>query len=207
MSFDGEAIKLLGELSTDVLYNYDRLVQEMDRRFNPLERASAYKIQFRSRTLHHGEDIMKYAHDLRRLVLKAYPHHGSVIHDTFVLDQFVMGLTSLDMRKHVQFNHPRNLNHALSLAIEFDSFHSSLQDSMRKPRPSVNMVRPADEEEPEDGETSAQVCALGNQDSWGKSPENRVCYFCGSPGHYRRNCAKYQKFLQEKNQGNGMKLP
>ncbi len=202
MSFDGEAIKLLGELAPEVLYDYHRLTEELNRRFNPLERASAYKIQFRSRTLRSGEDIMQYAHDLRRLVLKAYPNHSSVVHDTFILDQFVLGLTSLDMRKHVQFNHPKDLNHALSLAIEFDSFHSSIQELVRKPRPSLNMVRPAEDEEEDDDDPTANLYAM----------EQHVCFFCKSPGHLKRHCAKYQKFLQEKEmeekkQGNGPMLP
>ena len=49
MSFDGEAIKLLGELSDFVLQDYQLLVQELNRRYDPTERSSAWKIEFRNR--------------------------------------------------------------------------------------------------------------------------------------------------------------
>ena len=43
MSFDGEAIKLLGELSNSVLADYDLLIQELDRRYSPKERVPAWR--------------------------------------------------------------------------------------------------------------------------------------------------------------------
>jgi hypothetical protein len=67
------------------------------------------------------------------------------------------------MRKHVQFNHPKDLDHALSLAIEFDSFHSSVQELARKPWPSLNLARPAEDEEEEDGNRTANLCAVVHQ--------------------------------------------
>ena len=143
MSFDGEAMKLLGELSEEVLHDYKKLTEELNRRYDPLERAQAYKIEFRSRHRHKGENFMKFAQDLKRLVTRAYPNMPSVAHDQFVLDQFITGLSSIELRKHVQFGHPTDLNQAMSLAIEFEAFNSAnAADQQRKPRGEVNMVRP-----------------------------------------------------------------
>ena len=50
MSFDGEAIKLLGELSDFVLQDYQLLGQELNRRYDPTERSSAWKIEFATDT-------------------------------------------------------------------------------------------------------------------------------------------------------------
>ena len=49
MSFEGESLKLFGELSDESLQNYDILVSELNRRYDPAERAQAWKIEFRNR--------------------------------------------------------------------------------------------------------------------------------------------------------------
>ena len=42
--------------------------------------------------------------------------------EQWVLDQFVLGLDRPELKKHVQFGHPRTLNEAISLAMEYESF-------------------------------------------------------------------------------------
>jgi hypothetical protein len=106
MSFDGEALKLLGELSQEILDDYDKLVSELNRRYDPAERAEAWKIEFRNRSEKPNETVMQFDQALKRIVLKAFPNMDASAQEQWVLDQFILGVGSVDLRRHVQFGHP-----------------------------------------------------------------------------------------------------
>ena len=165
MSLEGEAMKLIGELKDEVLEDYHRLVNELNRKYDPDERAQAYKIEFCSCTRRKNGNIMAYAQELRRLVSRAYPEMDSAAHESFVLDQFTMGLGSLEIHRHVQFGHPKDINQSISLAIEFEAFetaHGSERDCFRKPRRDLNAVY---EESDNDEESLAVACTVTDAQS------------------------------------------
>ena len=124
MSFDGDALRLLGEFSDQVLKEYNSLVAELNCRYNPAEWAPAWKIEFRNRTRKLNETVMHYAQALGRTVQKAFPKMPCDAQEQWVLDQFTIGLGDVEIRKHVQFGHPRDINAAISLAIELEAFES-----------------------------------------------------------------------------------
>ena len=196
MSFDGEAMKLLGELSNEILHDYSQLVNELNRRYDPAERAQAYKIEFRHRTRGRHESFMTYAQELKRLVTRAYPTMPSNVHEQFVVDQFISGLGHRELRKHVQFGHPADINQAISLALELEAFDSSFSaDGFRKPRAEVNMVRPYsdDDDDDDDDEDSAMACAITDVSGKHKShkyDKNVSCKYCKKSGHEIESCYK-----------------
>ena len=97
MSFDGEAIKLLGDLSDFVLQDYQLLVQELNRRYDPKERSPAWKIEFRNRYRKTNESVTQYAQILDCLALKAFPNIPTTAQQQRVLDQFTLGLGSVEL--------------------------------------------------------------------------------------------------------------
>ena len=99
MSFEGEAIKLLGELSDEALRNYELLVQELNRRYDPTERAQAWKIQFRGRMRKQNESVINYAQELKRLALKAFLNMSTEVKEQWVLDQFKLGLGKIAIQR------------------------------------------------------------------------------------------------------------
>ena len=71
--------------------DYDSLLSELSRRFNPAERETTYRIEFRNRIRRSNESVMEYGYTLRRLAVRAFPN---ILHDCqeqWVLDQFVWG--------------------------------------------------------------------------------------------------------------------
>ena len=64
MSLEREAMKLLGELKSDVLKDYHKLVGELNRKYDSHKRAQAYKIKFRSCIHRRNGNIMTYAQEL-----------------------------------------------------------------------------------------------------------------------------------------------
>ena len=60
-----------------------------------------------------------------RIASDAYPRMPPEARETIVIDQFVSGLPSKDLRRHVQFHHPSFFHEAIPLASELESFEES----------------------------------------------------------------------------------
>ena len=193
MSLDGDAMKMLGQMTPEVKRDYYKIVAEMNRCYDPRERSTAYKIEFRGRVRHRNENIMAYAQDLRRLVNKAYPDMPMMSLDAFVLDQFIMGLGSMEIRRHVQFGHPADIDRAISLAIEYEAFEAaSANDRFKKPKGEVCMVKPSsddDDDEDDDNEEGAACAINGGSGNY----NNKVCTHCKKTNHTVENCFRLRK--------------
>ena len=200
LSFDGESLKLLSQFSEQVQNNYDQLVDALNTQFDPVERAAAYKIEFRSRARRRNEAIMEFSADLRHMVTRAYPNQTSSAQELFLIDQFIMGLGGLQLKRHVQFGHPKTLHEAISLAIEaeaFDTAHGG--DNFRRPKAEVSLVQPAeddDDDDDDDAGAGAVACTILPGSS-GKFKKNKydndiTCRYCKKPGHTIGSCYKLQ---------------
>ena len=117
----GEAQKLLTTLSYLQVMDYSALKQSLIQRFNPKEREITYRCEFRTRIRKGNEQCSDYGYALRRLAQRAYPNLPYNALEVIVIDQFIMGLGSLELQKHVQFKHPDTLNEAISMAMEYTS--------------------------------------------------------------------------------------
>ena len=133
MSLKGNAQRLLSELNPIYLDNYDYIVQVLNRRFNPVERETAFRCEFRNRRQNRSESAAEFGYALQKLSTKAYPNVQSNAREMYVIDQFVHGLTRPELRSHVQYRHPSTIDAAIALATEFEAFEGS-QGIMRKPR-------------------------------------------------------------------------
>ena len=134
MSLRGQAQRVLGDLSFyGAVEDFDSLVKELTRRFSPVERETSYRLEFRNRFRQSQESVMQYGYALRRLASKAFPNIPNDCQEQWVLDQFVIGLNNHELKRHVQFGHPKNLNEAIALALEYESFECG--DSKFKLKP------------------------------------------------------------------------
>ena len=230
MSFDGDALKLLGELDDQILKDFPLLVQELNRRFDPSEQAEAWKIKFRTRTKQTKESFMIFAQDLTRMANKAYFNLDKTAQEQWVLDQFIAGLDSQMLKQHVQFNHPQNVNQAISLAIEYEAFQNAHQDKYQKPQfGDLNFVKNDNSElkrlQAEVTELK-QIVRRQNQNQSNQKQyqnfqmDNSVyptdsiyvrkndmkdveCYFCKRKGHMKDDCWKLKAKIERENKMNG----
>ena len=123
MSLQGQAKRVLRDVAHyGGTKDYECLLHELSRRFNPVERETTYRIEFRNRVRKANESVMEFGYTLRRLAVRAFPNIPHDCQEQWVLDQFVLGLERPELKKHVQFGHPRTLNEAISLAMEYESF-------------------------------------------------------------------------------------
>lgn len=142
MSLQGPARQILNEISMSNTHDFYILKETLENRFSPRERVSSYKVEFKTKRRQTGESVADFGHSLRRLAIKAYPNCSFASLETHVIDQFIYGIGDIDLRKHVQFNHPSTIDKAIALAVEYESFVGKC-DERRKPV--MNHVRFEDE--------------------------------------------------------------
>ena len=113
----GEAQKLLSGLTVYQLCNYGTLKSILADRYDPKEKEVTYRCQFRYRRREKGESVSDYGYELNKLAQKAYPNLTLSQLEVHVIDQFINGLGSHELQKHVQFRHPKALHEAIGLAF------------------------------------------------------------------------------------------
>ena len=116
-SLRGPAQRIFGDLTRDKLINYEALVAVLTQRFNPAEREMAYRCEFRNRKRQLRETAADYGYALKRLATRAYSTVLISLRESIVVEQFIIGLGSTEIRLHVQFAHPASLDRAIFLAL------------------------------------------------------------------------------------------
>jgi len=145
MSLTGEALAELSNLPQSVVTDFDTLTMSLANRFEPRERIMSARCEFRRRKQKKGETPTDFAFSLRRLMSRAYPQLDNQAKEIFLIEQFIAGLNSLELQKHVQLSHPLTLSIAVSAAEEIEAFYTSSFVKGTKPVNSVQEI--SDEEE------------------------------------------------------------
>ncbi|CAC5378552.1 unnamed protein product [Mytilus coruscus] len=133
MSLPGIAQRVLSELTADALCHYDTLKTLLMQRFCPPERETAYRCEFRNRKRNRDETATDYGYALKRLSSRAFPTIPVMMRDSLIVEQYISGLGSAELKRRVQFTHPTTLDRAISLALEFEAFEGA-QIYPRKPK-------------------------------------------------------------------------
>lgn len=210
MSLRGRAQRVLSELSYRELGNYSELKCALTQRFSPPERETAHKCEFRTRRRKSGETVSEYGYSLRRLASRAYPTFPSDMRESLTVEHFVIGLGCHELKRYVQFSHPKTLDRAISLALEIESFEGSQDTPRNIEKPHVGYARavlpPVDKNDNnshvnlEKLEESIQQMIQktlksmefkGHDGPYERRPNGRgrhqeiVCYACNETGHIR----------------------
>jgi hypothetical protein len=130
--FERGSKKLLGDLTVEQRKDYDNLKSIPAKRFNPQELVIAHRCEFGSRKRNKGENPSDYGYALRRLGCLAFPEMTYNDREINVLEQFINGIGNATIHDHVIFYHPKTLEEAISLAIEFEAVKGP-QFSLHKP--------------------------------------------------------------------------
>ena len=118
----GKAQKVLSELKPSQKSDYYTLTSVLAKRFNPPHRENAFRAVFRQRKRQPKESLMDYGCEVSLLAQKAYPEFPYEALDQVCREQFVRGLSDLEMKRHVDLRNPTSLEEAVSLATQFESF-------------------------------------------------------------------------------------
>ncbi|CAC5394893.1 unnamed protein product [Mytilus coruscus] len=125
MSLRGVVKHVLTELTSDALCHNDTLKTLFMQRFCPREREIAYRCEFRNRKRSRDETTADFGYALKRLGSRAFPTIPVMMSESLIVEQYISGLGSAELKRHVQFAHPTTLDRAISLAVEFEAFEGA----------------------------------------------------------------------------------
>ena len=224
MSLRGSALQVLRDLSAYEREDYECILRALRRRFDPGEQEPLRRMEFRSRIKKKDETVTEFGFSLSRLAISAYPNMSPEAREILVIDQFIAGLQSRDLKRHVQFKHPSSLHEAISLAREYESFEGRFDG--RKPDDNGLPIRGINGEEKaveekllsafqkmvEKVETVLERAGLQNRrpkdrfDDKHKKRDGPIqCYNCQEYGHISTQCdnpAKPRSFNAKRSQEN-----
>ena len=122
IALKGNAQQVLGDLPYELRENFDAIKDALERRFDPKERKTWRRNELRSRRKGRNETMAEYGFAVSRLTASAYPNLRTEDRETIALEYFIDGLPTMNLKRHVQFNHPETVSQAIAFAIEFESF-------------------------------------------------------------------------------------
>ena len=96
--------------------------------FDPEQRESLKRIEFRNRHKKTDETVAEYGLALIRLVTSAYPSLSQEAKEDLSVEQFITGLPSKEIQQHIRFGRPRSMEDAITLATEFESFYGKCEE-------------------------------------------------------------------------------
>ena len=121
--FEGTALQVLANLSSDRRQDFRALVAALASRFGTSHRTKISKVKFKNRVWERDEELPALAEDIERLARLAYPDAPPTIIDTLARDQFVDSIPDNDMRLRLRQERLENLQRVLELALELESFN------------------------------------------------------------------------------------
>ena len=101
MNLRGSARTVLGILPEHEVRDFDSLKAALTRRYSPLKHRTAYRNEFQHRRRSKGENLVEYGCVLRKLAAKAHPSLLPNQREVLIVDQFISGLNSTEIRRHV----------------------------------------------------------------------------------------------------------
>ena len=176
---------------TGTALSYEDLVKVMTQRFTPDGQQEAFKAEFRNRVKRRDETFLELGYALRRLAIRAFPKLNFEAREEVALDQFQVGLTDLDMRKHVSLAHPTSLDRAITLANEYLTVSQSLKPAVsQKPKVVASVQGNVPQEQTALFVMLQQVLTrLSQRPVQRKIDMAKIeCFSCHKKGHFQRDC-------------------
>jgi hypothetical protein len=132
----GEATEIMGSLSKDMARDYLALQQALINRFSPDGRESYFTVQLWNRTCKKDEGVAEFGYALKKLARKAYPKVR--LHEQLLVDLFVKGLPTREMRRHLHLVRPATLEAAITVATTVEAFEPTVEsDKLKKTKAEI----------------------------------------------------------------------
>ena len=134
-SLRGPAQSVLADIEENKRRVYKSVVNSLEQRFGRANQTELFRTLLRNRSRKQGESIPELAHDIQRLLARAYPNASVDMKRTLAKEFFVDAIGDSDSRWKIYQSRPRNLEEAVSIAVELEAFTLAEQKKAAPPDP------------------------------------------------------------------------
>ena len=191
-SLKGVAQQVLGDKSEP---SYHELMQLLERRFGPGQRAEVYLAELRGRQRKPNESIQELGHAIRRLTALAYPELARDAQDRLGKTHFIDAEPDKEIRVGIYRANPASLDEAIRIALEIESFMETerMWQGVHRSRQVRSLEGNSQRFKEELSKMRQRILELEKQlkssKEDAKKPRVRYrCWHCSQPGHIMRNC-------------------
>ena len=118
----GKTQKILSSIPESLNGDYETVKSTLEKRFDLPHRENAFRAGFRRRKREARKSLMDYGSVVMRLAQRAYPGFSYDALDQVAREQFISGLSDIEMKRFVDLMGPHSLDETVSLATQFESF-------------------------------------------------------------------------------------
>ena len=219
----GPAQQILSDGSLGIQPSYQDLILRLQRRFGIGQQAETYLAQLRGLVKLETESLQECGQKVRQLTALAYPDLPPGSKDRLARGHFQDAITDPEIRTSIFRARPENLDQAIQVALETESFLAleHQRNSQRRNKFSRTLAPASAEKKVSDdgtdelrlelremrkmmSELSTTVKDLKNASSavnLDDNPKPLTCFYCKEKGHFKRDCPKLQKKRQENEKG------
>ncbi|KAJ8029697.1 hypothetical protein HOLleu_29157 [Holothuria leucospilota] len=120
-SLKGKAKTVLADLEDSKRRKFDALVDSLERRFGRANQTELFRTLLRNRSRKSGETLPELAHDIQRLLSRAYPGASVEMKKTLAKKVFIDAIGDSNIRWKICQSRPKSLEDAVSIAVELEA--------------------------------------------------------------------------------------
>ena len=172
-SLDKAATQLLWDFGAQKDVTYEELVERLRQRYGVEGQAETYRAQLYYRRQRAEETLSDLLHDIRRLVVLAYPVPANETTEIVARDAFIEAIRDRDLSLKVREREPKTIDDAYRVALRLAAYQqaSDLEDRRRP----TNRVRGTQGDNVNAQLQSQLDSFFSAQRKWQQEMEGRIC--------------------------------
>ena len=182
-ALEGEARKVLLDVTAADLENPQAISRALERRFGTTTPAVVMRQRFNERMRAPGEKLGVFAAELRYLAQRGFPEFDDETRLVLTKEAFIRGLLPLPLRQQVRLADPQTLEAALEKALAVEDILIEGFDNLS----GQVSTRPKSQASPQIGPTSLPT-GPGRPFPSPEDRQRQICWRCNQGGHTWRFC-------------------